>query len=305
MAELTREQIREVLDSQIDYKELTRLIELDLNILAQELITQPEDYIEFKAFFDFGEFDTTINLQAPGEGNGFYPTPVLVSLIDGNYTTQKGPQVFSTIFTIEAFGFEKDAENLRKIFDAYSKLNQGQIKTDEFGHYKIISFTDFPVMTTPAPYKGMNRLSVFLTLNLSFIYDGQLSNQVKILLDDEEIDLLSFNISRQRIGDSIQRNNKDETETIQKAQILSFSGSFIYNGSDVGKKVIRNIKNLGYGLNQSFELKVIYSDIGDLDTNGNMVPDIDIYNVIISEGDITILQGGYLQLTFSMVINDG
>lgn len=303
MAELTREQIKEALDSQIDYKELTRLIELDLNILAQELITQPEDYIEFKGFFDFGEFDTTINLQAPGEGNGFYPTPVLVSLIDGNYTTQKGPQVFSTIFTIEAFGFEKDAENLRKIFDAYSKLNQGQIKTDEFGHYKTISFTDFPVMTTPTPYKGMNRLSVFITLNLSFIYDGQLSNQVRILLDNEEIDLLSFNISRQRIGDSIQRNNKDETETIQKAQILSFSGSFIYNGSNVGKKVVRNIKNLGYGLNQGFILKVIYSDIGNLDINNNLVPDTDTYNVIISEGDITILQGGYLQLTFSMVIN--
>jgi hypothetical protein len=70
--------------------------------------------------------------------------------------------LFNTTFRIEAFGFDEDKERLREIFEIFSSLNQGAILTGMFGSSMTTSFTDFPIMTPAEPYKGSNRMSIFL-----------------------------------------------------------------------------------------------------------------------------------------------
>ena len=76
--------------------------------------------------------------------------------------------------------------------------------------------------------------------------------------------------------------------------MLVFSGGVIYDGKDVTKKLLRNIKNLGQGLLETFELEIEYPEIEDTDT----------YNVLIVDGDIAIPSGGIISLDFTMTITD-
>jgi len=158
----TNEDIFEQVSRRIDYEELVRILEHDLNHIANTTWQEGDSILEFKVFFDTDEFNTTVSLQHEGEGQPQLVTPVLVSLITGSYSQPKGPQIFNTTFRIEAFGFANDRERLREVFELYSSLNQGAILSGLFGSSLTTSFTDFPIITPPEPYKGMNRLSVFM-----------------------------------------------------------------------------------------------------------------------------------------------
>jgi hypothetical protein len=306
----TPQEIQIAIGKLIDYKELARLLQSDLNSIANEVLSQtidvegtptpkfPNQYIDFEVFFDVGEFNTYVTAQAPGEGRGFYKTPVLLTAIGGQYSTERGPQVFSLEFRIEAFGFDKDYELTREILTVYSQMNQGKIRNlngDEFaGTMQVVSFSDFPALTTPTQYKGFNRFSGFISLFMTFIYTGQLANAVNIILDGDEIKPLSFTVSRQRIGDSAHITGTAETVTINKSQVLSFACSLIYDGSDIHNKILANIrKSLTTNLNETFDLEIIYPETGD---------DLDEYSVIITDGRIDIQQGGYLSMVFTMNI---
>jgi hypothetical protein len=129
---------------------------------------------------------------------------------------------------------------------------------------------------------------------MNFIFSGQLGNNVKIRVDGEEIYFRNFTVRREREQDTIQRNNEDETKTIARSQILVFSGGIIYDGKEVSKKLLRNIKNLGQGLVENFELEIEYPAVGDIDT----------YNVLLLDGEITIPSGGVIDLIFTMAVTD-
>ena len=60
---------------------------------------------------------------------------------------------------------------------------------------------------------------------------------------------------------------------------------------------MREIKNLNNGLNNQMELKVVYPAITE-----DEEPELDTYNVILTEGDIKITEGGYLNLTFALAL---
>ncbi len=289
----TNEEIYEKVSQRINYEQLSRILEHDLNHIADVTSEEGKTVVQFKVFFDSAEFNTTVGLQHEGEGQPQLITPVLISLVSGNYSEPKGPQIFNTTFRIEAFGFAEDKERLREIFELYSSLNQGAILTGLFSSSLTTSFTDFPIMTPPEPYKGMDRLSVFMVWNLNFIYAGQLSNDVKVFLDDDPIDFTAFAIQRERIGDAEQRVNEDEELTIQKSQILTFSGSMVYDGSDAAKEIIKSVKNLGYSLENTYELKISYPEVEQEDT----------YLVSITGGRVSVIAGGLLELEFSMVLS--
>lgn len=304
----TPQEIQTAIGKLIDYKELARLLQSDLNAIANEVLSQtidvegvptpkyPNQYIDFEVFFDVGEFNTYVTAQAPGEGNGFYKTPVLLTAIGGEYSTERGPQVFSLEFRVEAFGFDRDFELVREVLTVYSQLNQGKIRNlngDQFaGSMQVTSFSDYPALTTPEQYKGFNRFSGFISLFMTFIYTGQLANSVLIYLDGEQLKPLSFTISRQRISDAAQITNTPETVTINKSQILSFACSLVYDGSDIHNDILFNIrKSNSNTLNQVFDLEIGYPQTGD---------DNDEYSVIITDGRIDLQQGGYLTLAFTM-----
>lgn len=297
----TYQDIQEKLAKVINYNIIATVLQTDLNSIAQEIITDPKDSMEFKVFFDFGNFDTTVNAQAPGEGQGFLITPVLLSLVNGDYSTQKGPQVYSLSFRIEALGFEKDKDNLQKIFEVYSALNHGQIVNEEDSIYNtmVTTFCDFPVKTEPIPYKGFNRISIFLTLNINFIYNGQLTNEITYTLDGDNIEPLSFTISRNRSIDTVHPNNGGETITINQSQSLIFNGSMIYDGSDAAKSLVLAIKTLNSTLNTIYSLVITYPNIliGDPEAAS-----VDTYNVVLIDGDLILNVGGYLTLNFTFAI---
>jgi hypothetical protein len=330
--ELTNQQINEAIQERVNYAELARLLETDLNAIALQAIpihaeeqrqlalsqgkTQTEaneiydklsaEYVEFKVFFDTGTFNTTIEAQAPGEGQGFYKTPVLITFINGGFSTERGPQIYSLEFRIEAFGFERNFDLNRKIFEGYSRLNQGVIRSKDFNDAQVTSVCDFPIATTPQPYKGFNRFSIFMSWFLTFVYTGQLSNEVSIKINEEEVKTLTFSINRQRVVESAHLTGTPETITINKSQVVSLALSLVYDGTTASKTLLRNIKNSEINkLNEVFILKVnypqlnVYNQQGDLETS-----ETDIYKCVLVDGSIAINQGGYIILTATFNINE-
>jgi len=290
----TTEQILEKVSKRIDYKELVRVLEYDLNYISNTTSKDNDNIIDFKVFFDFGEFQTAVDLQHEGEGQPQRTTPVLVTLLNGDYTTQKGPQLFNTTYRIEAFGFEQDKDRLREIFEVYSSLNQGTIVSGLLGSNMATSFTDFPVITPPEPYKGFNRFSIFLLWNLNFIYSGMLSNEIQVKLDDDTLDVQNLSIHRERNINSIQRSNENETVSIAHSQVITFSGTVIYDGSDAAKKLLHNIKTLGHELNEIFDLSIDYPELEEKDE----------YKVILTSGNVIIPAGEIVTLDFTFILDD-
>ena len=294
MNNYTIEQIEEKLSKRIDYQEIARVLEGDLNHIANITWEEGNSIVEFRVFFDYAEFETAIQVQHEGEGQPQRITPVLLSLLNGDFTEPKGPELFNATFRVEAFGFDQDKERLRVIFEVFSSLNQGAILSEMFGATLTTSFTDFPIMTPAEPYKGVNRFSVFFVWNMNFLFTGQLGNDVKVLIDGEKLDFTSFAIRRERIQETDQPNNKDETVSIASSQMLVFSGGIVYDNKNTSKKLLRNIKNLGAGLTENFTLEIEYPSVGDTDT----------YNVLLMDGDISIPSGGVMSLTFTMAITE-
>lgn len=289
----TTADIIEKIERRVDYAEVARVLQLDLNIIAQQVITDAQQYLEFEVFFDYGEFDTAISAQAPGEGNGFFVTPVLLSLVDGSYTTDKGPQVYQTEFRIEVLAFEQDRENVRAVLEVFSSLNQGAVSADVFANALTTTLTDFPIMSEPLQLKGFTRMNFYMSWLLTFIYTGQLANEVEFKINDEPINFLSFDIKRMRGIDVIHRNNENELSTINKNQSLVFTALLIFDNTDAAVLLLKNIKDLGSGLNDILELKINYPTIELEDT----------YNVVLTEGDIQIMNGDYVKLSCVFAIN--
>lgn len=288
--------IQEALEKQINYEELSRILELDLNNVAEELIKDAQDTITFKVFFDSGEFETTISDTLPGEEEGFLITPVLLKFVNGNYSTMRGPKFFSTVFSIEVMGFEKDRENLRKIFETYSYMNQGLIDKDELGFY-ITKTLEFPFFDVPFQLKGETRFQGFMRLFLNYMYTGQMSNEVITLLDDEEVIIQNLQIKRTRNPKSDQMNEITEITNIYESQILIFSGSMIYDGSNAAKKLFRNIKTVNAGINQDFTFTITYPNIGEV-IEEEFVADENVYAVYLDNGEISIIEGGVILMDF-------
>jgi hypothetical protein len=328
--ELTNQQINEAIQERVNYAELARLLEVDLNAIALQAIpihaeeqrqlllaqgkTQTEanelydklsaQYIEFQVFFDVGTFNTTIEAQAPGEGQGFFKTPVLISFINGNFSNERGPDVYSLEFRIEAFAFEKDFDISRKIFEGYSRLNQGAIRSKDFNEAQVTSVCDFPVTTSPIPYKGFNRFSIFISWFLTFVYTGQLSNEVIIKLDGDEIKPLTFSINRQRASNSAHLTGDAETKTINKSQVITFGLSMIFDNSDAAKRLLRNLKNSNINkLNELFELSIAYPQLTFFDDADIEYIETDTYNCVLVDGSISLNQGSYLMLAVTFNVS--
>lgn len=292
MNNITQQQILDTLENLIEYEEISRILEHDLNMIAEQVDVP----IEFSVFFDAGEFDTTIKSQSLGEGQGNVIIPVLITLIGGDYSTQSGPQAYSTSFRIESFGYTKYRKELRRIFETYSKFYHGQILDGMFNSSLTTSYTDFPITTEDVPYKGEERFSIWLMWNLTFIYEGQLANSMTYKLDNNEIKIQSLAIKRSREISTAHKNSNDETSTIPNSQSLGLNGTALFDGSEGHKKIIRNIKNLGHGLDETFTLEITYPNI----LNEQEEPDIDTYDVCIIDGDVEINDGGYIVITFAM-----
>jgi hypothetical protein len=328
---MTNQQINEAIEERVNYAELARLLETDLNAIALQAIpihaeeqrqlalsqgkTQEEankiyddlssQYIEFQVFFDTGIFNTTLQAQAPGEGQGFFKTPVLISFVNGNFSNQRGPQVYSLEFRIEAFAFEKDFDIARKIFEGYSRLNQGAIRSKEFNEAQVTSVCDFPIATQPSPYKGFNRFSIFISWFLTFVYTGQLSNEVLIKLDNEQIKPLSFSINRQRASNAAHLTGDAETKTVNKSQVITFALSMVYDNSEAALRLLRNLKNSDINkLNETFQLSIGYPQLTFFDDADVEYIETDTYNCVLVDGTVSINQGGYMMIaaTFNVSV---
>lgn len=260
--EITEDLILEKVSNLIDFEEVVSILELDLNTIAQQIITNPQDQIEFKVFFDAGDFDALVNSQAPGEGMGFNVTPVLLSFVNGTFQTETGPQLLQSQFRIESFGFKKDMENTRKVFATYSSLNRGTIVTEFTTVAKATSLMDFPVFSEVMQYKGFERVSCYMSWLLTFFYNGQLANEVSYKINGMDINLMDFNIKRLKTGSSIHRNNDTETRTLNTSQILGFTGFTLYDGSSGTKELLNAIKT--ETLNYPITLEVTYPMLGDI-----------------------------------------
>jgi hypothetical protein len=67
----------------------------------------------------------------------------------------------------------------------------------------------------------------------------------------------------------------------------------VYDGSDAAKEIIKSVKNLGYSLENTYELKISYPEVEQEDT----------YLVSITGGRVSVIAGGLLELEFSMVLS--
>lgn len=283
---MTREEIMVALDKTIDYKALSEILEIDLNNIATE-INETGDPLSFKVFFDFNDFDTTIEGQAPGEGEGFYDTPILLSLLDGDFATERGPNIYSLVFNIEAFGFEKDRALIRKVFETYGALNQGKIQKEEISNAHSISFVSFPMITQPMPYKGQNRFSIFMSWTLTSIFEGQLTNDIKLEVEDEEIACTILNYQRKNNLETTQPNTEPILKNYSTSSFRAISGQFIYKNKPKEKEILQEI--LGNTVGKTFQIKLTFP-LAEVE---------ETYNMVLESGNISIIEGGILSIEFS------
>ncbi len=292
--EYTYEQVQTAIEQQVDYAELASLLEVDLNVIADQIIEESpsSDYISFKVYFDQGEFDTVLEDAAAGEGDGFHNTPVLLKFINGDYSTARGPQFFSTVFSIEVFGFEKDREKLRKIFETYSYLNQGRIDSEEIGIYTTKTL-DFPVFEEAVLWKGSSRFQGFMRLFMTYMYDGQMSNDVIVTLDTNPLIAQKLVINRQRTAKATQKNEEQEVVNVYEHQILTVSGVSAFDNSVAGVALLNAIKTLNAGLNTQHTLAITYPVVSETP---------DTYKVRLDNGNIDISEGGVIVLNFTFTL---
>ena len=257
---MTYEDIQNAINKQIQYQELADLLEVDLNNISDRINEDPQKLIVFKVFFDTGEFNTVVQEGGHGEGTGFRITPILLRFVNGDYGTLKGPQFFSTVFNIEVLGYDDQRTELRKIFETYSYMNQGIIDKDEVGIY-ITKTLEFPIFSEPFQLKGEMRTQGFMRLFINYMHNGQMSNDVIYKLDGGEALIQGFALSRQRTPRADQMNSETETTNIYESQVITFSGSMLYDGSYAAKKLFRGLKTLNSGLNQKYRFEVIYPNI--------------------------------------------
>jgi hypothetical protein len=290
------EEIQAAIAKQINYAELASLLELDLQSIADEVVTEAEDYIEFKVFFDSGEFETAIEAQNLGAGPGLQKTPILLSFINGDYSTSRGPQFFSTVFAIEVFGFENDRELLRKIFESYSYLNQGKVDSEDLGIYTTTTL-EFPTFTAPFQHKGSTRTQGFMRLFMNYMYTGQMSNDVGITIDTNEFKPQLFKITKQRTAESSQEGGQSEVTNIYNSEVTTISGSVLYDGSDAAIALFEGIVELNANINKEYTIITQYNNIGT-------TPFIMEYDVRLDNGEALLSEGGVMQLTYSFVLSD-
>jgi hypothetical protein len=286
----TYEEVQAAIEQQINYAELALLLETDLNAIADQIIVDDPsgEYVSFKVFFDSGEFNTTIEDASIGEGDGFNVTPVLLKFVNGDYSSARGPQFFSTVFSIEVFGFEKDREKLRQIFETYSYLNQGRIDNEEIGIYTTRTL-EFPVFEDPVLWKGSTRFQGFMRLFMTYMYDGQLSNGVLFTVDGEPLIVQSLNLRRIRTPKAGQKNEQQEVVNIYESQILTITGGMLFDNSTAAIVLLNELKTLNRGLNTQHTLTVTYPVV-------SATPDT--YKMYLDNGDIGVNEGGVITLSF-------
>lgn len=290
------QEIQQAIEKQINYAELAELLKLDLQAIADEVITDPSDFIEFEVFFDTGKFETAIEAQNAGSGPGLQKTPILLSFINGDYSTSRGPQFFSTVFGIEVFGFEKDRELLRKIFESYSYLNQGKVENEDVGIYTTRTL-EFPTFSNPFQYKGANRTQGFMRLFMNYMYTGQMSNDVDITIDGEEFKPQLFKITKKRTSESNQEGGQSEIVNIYNSEVTTISGSILYDGSAATEALFKGIVELNANINKEYTIRTQYNNIGTS-------PYVRVYKVRLDNGEAQMLEGGVMELSFTFVLSD-
>ena len=128
---------------------------------------------------------------------------------------------------------------------------------------------------------------------MSYMYDGQMSNEVVMTIDSDPLVTQSFSIARARNSKSNQENNHQEVVTIYENQILTFSGSMLFDNSAAAVKLLNNIKTLDSGINTEYALAITYPAI-------SATPDT--YIVSLGSGNISINEGGVITLNFVLTL---
>lgn len=286
----TNQDILNKINKQINYEELAQSLQSDLNIITEQVITNIEDFLEFKVFFDAGEFDSAVELLAPGEGVGTQLTPVLLSLVSGEYSDHKNPEIFNLQFRIEAMGFMEHKKELRSVLEVFSSLNQGAILTDFFGA-QAVSTTDFPVLTEPFQLKGFERVSAFMSWGITFVFEGELTAGMGFELNSVPIDVRGFMVKRSKTGKPIQKVGSPEQTKKYDSQLMVLSGGVIYKQDAGLDNLLKAIVEKDYGLQTTYSFKVRYNDSLSY-----------TYNVYLDDGELIAIDGGYVHLNFVFLL---
>lgn len=294
----TKDDIQKLSNGLIDFTKMAKEIELDLNIIAEEVMKHDPDYpqneIQFLVFNDFELYNRHIELQAAGEGNGFLKTPVMLHRMGGSFDNEKGSRIYAVSMLLEAYGFLHDKDNLYKIFNVLAELKHGKIITipsaDQKHGGKISQVFHLPTFGNQIQDGGMSRLEIGQEFSYTYIYDGIVFNEVEITLNDNPIDIIQFDLNRSRAIGAGQKNNETETKVVNKSQSLVLSLVSIYDATPASKLVFNNIRKLGSDMNQPIDISIAYP--GETPDN---------YRMVIVDGSISGLAGGYLVL--SCVLN--
>lgn len=289
----TNEDILKITNGLIDFQKIARELELDLNNIAQVVLERtpeyPQNMIEFIIFTDFERYNRHIKLQAPGEGSGFRKTPVMLHRFGGDFATEKGPKIYTFTLGLEAYGFENDRNYLYQIFSTLAELKHGKVvelaAIDGTHNGSVVQIFNLPSFGNPIQESGMNRIEVGLEFSLTYVYDGLMFNQNKISLNGHKLDALQMSLTRSRAISSGQKNSESDIGVVNKSQALVLSLMMVYDKTPATKMVFDNIRKLGAGLNTAIDVTVEYLD----ETPDN-------YRMVITDGTISGMAGGYLVL---------
>ena len=150
---------------------------------------------------------------------------------------------------------------------------------------KISQVFHLPAFGNQIQDGGMNRLEIGQEFSYTYIYDGIVFNEVGITLNDSPIEAIQFDLNRSRAIGAGQKNDETETKVVNKSQSLVLSLVSIYDKTPASKIIFNNLRRLGSNMNEPIDVTINYPD----ETPDN-------YRMVIVDGSISGLAGGYLVL---------
>lgn len=295
----TKEDINKIANGLLDFNLIAEMIERDLNIISENIMSKkdnwPQNMIQFEVFNDFARYDNMIKLQSVGEGPGFRKTPVLLKRLGGDFSTEKGPSIYTFTLGLEIYGFLSDKDSLYQILNTLAELKQGKVETiPTMGNEvngSLIQIFNMPSFGDSFNENGMSRIEIGQQFSLTYVYQGILFNQVKLSVNGHDLDILERTLNRSRSVSAGQKNDEADIGVVNKTQAMVLSIMFVNNRSTASDILFDNIRRLASPLNEVLDITIEYPGYAP-----------DNYRMVVVDGTITGMAGGYdvINCTFNL-----
>lgn len=215
-------------------------------------------------------------------------TPGVVRILTGNIAPSQEFAQINTSIVLELYGFNKDIEDLKILLNTYALENSGVLEVIDT--WRVLRAFQMPNFGQVGIDEGEDRIICQLIIDYTFAYNGVMSEDVSITVNELELPILSFAHQIQKEGTSGEIITKPSVNSSWfTTRTMGYSMTFIYlKDNNTMLEIVEDIKT-GQFLNRLYTVE--YED-GQFN---------DKLTMMISTGDISYTTGGYAIISATFI----